>query len=278
MYAIYRFRDITLSPFTNNFTLSPVPVKTGMTQTTAGVFDNDGHGRSRQIFPHPVSYSAVVAEDVYNNNRATLDALRAAVGTRGYLYRTARDDGAIQRCVARLIAMPHDWGYEQRGYFRISLDFQQVTPWLGSDHAAWRLDDGSEFDDGLDLDSDDYSILFATSQTQTINNGGNLPVTDVILTVITDVNPLSNIAWYVPYTIDLAWIGTVTAHSTLIIDCGAQSVTLNGVNRYNNLSLGAAHILEDWFRLEPGDNTVQIAATGTKTGARWSVNFKDWWA
>lgn len=278
MYTINRFGSLNLSPFNNNYTLSPVPVKTRLVSTLGGVFDSDGSGRSAQQYPFSLSYDCVVAEDTYNNNRATLDALRGAVGTRARLYRTAENDSTIQHCIARLVDMPHDRPYRQRGYFEIGLKFLQLTPWQGDNHAAWTLNAGYFLNDGLNLNEEDYKILFATSHTQIINNGGNLPVTDVILTVITDANPLTNIAWYVPYTIDLAWHGTVTPNSTLIIDCGAKSVTLNGVNRYGDLALGAAHILEDWFRLEPGDNTVQIAATGTKTGATWSVTFKDWWA
>lgn len=278
MYTINRFGSLSLSLFNNNYTLSPVPVKTRLVSTLGGVFDNDGTARSAQQYPFGLSYDCVVAETVYNDNRATLDALRAAVGTRARLYRTAENDATIQHCTARLVDMPHDRPYRMRGYFEIGLKFLQLTPWNGSDHAAWRFDDGYEFDDALEFDPDAYTITFASGQTQTVVNGGNLPVTDVILTVKTDANPLTNIAWYVPYTIDLAWRSTVPANSTLIIDCGAKSVTLNGVNRYANLSFGAAHILEEWFVLQPGNNTVQIAATGTKTGATWGVQFKDWWA
>lgn len=279
-YFVYRFGDITLPDRMTVQEFSPVEPQDTLIQTIGGVYDNAGTGRRAPLrFPHPISIKAMQVSADANAFRTAIDALRAAVGTRAYLYRRADNDATIQTALCYLNRVPASIGIENHLHQDMSFGFRQLTPWLGDDHAELHWDDGvSLWDDGELWDQEDYTITFASSHTQTVNNGGNLHVTDVILTVTTDANPLSNIAWYVPYTIDLAWLSTVPAHSTLIIDCGAKSVKLNGVNRYNNLSLGAAHILEDWFELAPGDNTVQIAATGTKVGATWSVSFRDWWA
>lgn len=280
MYAIERFGSITLSPFNNSFTLSPVPVRFNILQTTGGVFDSDGSGRSRQAFPFSVNYAAVVMEDVYSDNRAVLDALRAAVGVRAKLYRRARNDSTLHWCIARLVEMPHEWPHTQRGYFTISLDFQQLTPWHGSDHASWRFDDGYDFDDGLTFDPSVYSfaMIEAQTQSQTVTNGGNLPTNDVILTVTTGANSLLYTHWKIAGKTDLIWLGPLLANSQLEIDCGAKSVKLNGVDDYKRFSFGVGHTIDDWMVLDPGENTISITASGTKTGSTWAVTFNDRWA
>jgi len=279
MYAIERFGTIELSPFNNSFTLSPVETAPALIQTAGGVFDNDGEGRSKQIFPHPLSYKCVVAEDVYDDNRDVLDALRAAVGTRARLYRRARDDNDRHFCMAKLPRMPHDWPYQQRGYFEIEMAFLQLTPWQGSDHAEWRLDDGEVFDDGLELDPADYIVSLASFDSQIVTNGGNLPVRDVILTVTAGASALSNPVFQGPSGVRLAWNGTIPAFSELVIDCGARSVMLAGADAYDTrLTLAVGHSVEDWFYLDPGATLVSVAILGTRTGATWGVTFRDWWA
>lgn len=292
MYTIERFGNITLSPFNNDFTLSPVPARLALASTIGGVFDNDGDGRSKQAFPFPLSYDCVVTEDTYANNRTTLDALRAAVGLRAKLYRRAADDSDVHWCVARLAEMPYTWPYRQRGYFEIGLRFLQLTQWNGDDHAGWRFDDGYDFDAALAFDTNDYSVLMTTAMSQVVTNGGTLPTTDVILTITTADFPLTNIVFstsgisteflgflptYIPGS-HIQWIGTIPAYSELQIDCGAMSVTLNGENAYNDFSLVSGHLGDDWMTFGPGDNTIILTAVGTLTGAMWTVNFKDAWA
>ena len=277
MYVIDRFGAISLSQFNNEYTLSPVPAVSSIVSTSAGLFDNDGTGRSRQQFPHAIQYDCVVAEDTYNNNRGTLDALRASVGTRSRLYRYGLDNAAVQSCVARLMSMPHSWPYEQRGYFKVSFNFQQLGPWQGSDHATWRFDDGYLFNAGLLFDPNTYKATISTTPSQTVVNGGNLPVDDVILSLTTTVNALTAVAFSVA-GYSLIYTGTIPALGTLVIDCGAKSVTVNGAPNYRGLALGPAHTSEHWMELQPGNNSVTASATGTTTGATWAVNFNDWWA
>lgn len=277
MYRIDRFGSITLSSYNNDFTLSPVQTPPSIIATSAGAFDNDGAGRSRQQFPHPISYECVVAGDEYNENRATLDELRAAVGTRSRLYRIATDDDTIQSCIARLIDMPHTWPYEQRGYFRIQLRFLQLTPWQGSDHAEWRLDDGYLLNDGLLFDPNTYKVTLSTTPTQTVVNGGNLPVHDVTLTLTAGAAALTGASFSMP-GVSLIYLGSIPALGTLVIDCGAKSVTVNGAPNYRGLALGPAHTSEHWIELQPGNNSITASGTGTTTGATWAVNFNDWWA
>ncbi|MCC6156137.1 MAG: phage tail family protein [Candidatus Hydrogenedentes bacterium] len=277
MYVIDRFGAISLSQFNNEYTLSPVPAVPSIVSTSAGLFDNDGAGRSRQQFPHAIQYDCVVAEDTYNNNRGTLDALRAAVGTRSRLYRYGLDDATIQSCVARLVSMPHSWPYEQRGYFKIALNFQQLGPWQGSDHATWRFDNGYLFNAGLLFDPNTYKATLSSTPSQTVANGGNLPVDDVILSLTTTVNALTAASFSVA-GYSLIYTGTIAAGATLLIDCGAKAVTVNGVDSYRNLRLGPSHTAEQWFVLQPGNNTIVAGATGTLTGATWQVVFRDGWA
>jgi len=278
-YSFERFGTLVLPAYNREMSQAPAPAVQRIVATAAGAFDADGSGRAAQAFPHPLTIEAIVFEEASADLRSALDALRAAVGTRAYLYRRADDNNLVHRALCRLASMEINRSYEQRrAYQPVTLQFQQLAAWQGASHSAWTLDSGELFDDGLTLDTTSYAWSIGSSPTiRSVSNDGNLPVTDVLFTITAGATGLSN-----PILsgggMDLRWTGTIAATKSLVIDCGALSVLNDGANAYSGLALGANHAIEDWCRLQPGSTDIELAITGTLTGATWAVAFRDRWA
>ena len=276
-YYLERFGTITLPAAMSIETAAPVAAAERIVSTVAGAFDADGAGRSAQRFPHTLTYQAIVDEATLAAQRTALDALRAAVGTRAYLYRRADDDAAVQRALCRLVAMPHDRQFEHQGYLPIRLEFRQLTAWQGQ-ATSWTLDDGELFDDGLDLDSSDYYAAISSSpSSQAVTNGGNLPVSSVVITINAGAGALANPIITAP-NMDLRWAGLIPAGQSLVIDSGALSVLLNGADAYSGLYFGGTHTIENWIELAAGASVVALTVGGTLTGASWSIDFREAWS
>lgn len=281
MYAIERFDVVALPIFNNSFTLSPVPAALQLVPTTSGVFDSDGGTRSRQSFPFPISYKAVVSQDTYNNNRAQLDQLRSYVGARAMLYRRARDDNSVHSCVARLAAEPHEWPYTQRGYFEVSLDFQQLSPWFGHlNGTGWTFDSGVFFDTGRTFDEIAPTTLSATTTNVTIPSNGNLSSTTAIISIVAGSAPLAELTiWNLRTNCYMSWIGTLGIGGTLQIDTGAWSVLNNGLDDYGSFSVVEPfHKNERWMEFASGDNPLVITRLGGGTNSTIAFVFNDYWA
>lgn len=271
MYSYQRFGAIVLPTFNRVSGMSPVPPLSRLVQTMAGAFDGDGAGRSSRRFPHELALRCVVAEGTTSGQRAALDALRAAVGQRNYLYRMAEDDGTVQRALCRLTGLDVERSTRDRASQEVTLQFSQLAGWTGAKRGeAWTFDSGIFFDTTYVLDAGGLTFsLTLPSQVVSVTNGGNLPATDVKITVQVLTGTISGI------TISGAgWQFTITrsmpAGTVLVIDAGAQMVTVGGVNAYGNFALGAGHTIEDWARMEPGANSVTVAYSGTATA---NINF-----
>jgi hypothetical protein len=278
MYTLERFGSVVLPVYNNSYTLSPIPAQLVLVQTTTGAFDNDGEGRNRPILPLPLSYKAVVTETVYNSNRAILDTLRAAVGTRTKLYRRADDDSTVHYCTARLSSMPHERPYSMRGYFEITLDFQQLTVWTGTIHGVgWVFDSGILLDTARTLDETPPVTLNTNPKTITVSNGGNLPITDIQFTIVAGSATITSVQLNGGLWV-LKWIGSLPAGGTLIIDAGASMVLKNGGNDYNAFTLDAGHALDRWAMLQPGNTSVVVTLVGGSTNSTISIIYNDGWA
>lgn len=278
-YSFERFGAITLPEYNREMNMAPVAAVQRIVATAAGAFDADGSGRAGQQFPHALTVEAIVFEEAAADLRAALDALRAAVGTRAYLYRRADDDSTVHRALCRLASMDVQRSYEQRrAYQPVTLQFLQLSAWQGASSAAWTLDDGELFDDGLLFDATSYAWSIGSSLTiRSVTNGGNLPVMDVVFTITAGATGLTN-PILTGGGMDLRWTGTIAATKSLVIDCGVLSVLNDGANAYSGLTLGANHAIEAWCSLAPGATDIELAITGTLTGATWGVSFRDRWA
>lgn len=278
-YTIERFGAITLPTYNRDISMAPAAAQRRIVATAAGAFDGDGDGRSAQQFPHTLTVEAIVSEASLAAQRTALDALRAAVGTRNWLYR--RDDATaavVQRAPCRFVALRVERGYEQRRVYQpVQMEFVQLGAWQGA-ATSWTLDEGELLDDGLDLDASTYfAALSSSPASQAVTNGGNLPVRAVTVTINAGsgivVNPIITAT-----NIDLRWAGSIPAGQSLVIDGGALSVLLNGADAYSGLYFGGTHTVESWIELAPGASVVTLTIGGTLTGASWSIDFREVWA
>lgn len=256
-YSYTAFGNITLPTYNRESDLSPVQAMTRFVQTAGGVFDADGSGRSLRRYPHSLTIDAIVSESTAVAQRTALDALRAAVGLRTYLYRVADNDGTIHRAVCRLAALTVMRSYSEHGYQPVTLQFQQLSAWEGSLHS--------------------YSWSLSSPSTKTVTVDGNLPVVDVIFTITAGAGALTN-PILTGGGMDVRYTGTIAIGNALVIDCGTLSVLNDGVDGYSGFTLGANHVIEPWCELAPGETDLTLTVSGTTTGATWSVVFRDRWA
>lgn len=278
-YTLWKFGSIELPTYNRSTKMTPVRPRTALVATAAGVFDAWGSGRAQAKFPHTISLQCtLVAEDVATW-RSSIDALRAAVGTRATLVRRAEDDGAVQKCEARLV----DCQYSQVGrlarHQQLTLTFEQLNHWRGKRWEDWELDDGYLLDDGLYLDVG--AILVTPPGTVQFTVGGNLPSLDVRITVTFDGVDTDPAYIVIPETdVALKIAGPWANLDSLVIDSAARSITLNGTDIYDRLNIddGYAaydHLANEWLVLEPGLCSVFVVGTAVDDGV---ITFTEAWA
>lgn len=254
-YYLETFGDIILPTSMTEETMDPLPARLRLVETTAGIFDADGIARTQQQFPQTLTYRALVHSESLAAQGATLAALRAATGTRATLTRRVEADRTQHTCDARLAAMPYVRKVENDRYIEITLTFTQLSPWVGETR----------------------TVTGVPGVSQNVVNYGNLPQTDLVITLTAGTNIITDPTFEGPGAL-LLWDDTIPISEALVIDCGARQVTLDGVDAYEGLTLDALHTLEGWFVLHPGNNVVLIGDTYEFDGANWSITFKDRWA
>jgi hypothetical protein len=79
----------------------------------------------------------------------------------------------------------------------------------------------------------------------------------------------------------MVWAGTggnaLAVGTQLVVDFGGMGITNNGVNAYGGLTLTTSHKIDDWLRLEPGNNSVIVTKTGGSTSTELAVVYFDGW-
>jgi hypothetical protein len=280
MYTLERFGSIMLPIYDPESDLSPVEPRLALIETTGGAFDNDGGSRSAQKFPHPLAYQGtlVISDSTLTAVRTTVDALRAAVGTRATLYRRAWDDDTVQTCVARLAKMPVIQRYGDVGQWKISLNFLQMGRWRGARHDdPWTFDSGEFFDEGLIFDEEAPTVLDTNPKTTVVVNNGNLPVRDAQVIVTAQGTDITAITFSAT-GISLTWTGALSAGASLIIDDADVTVLAAGLAAYDDLTRNVGHVFDTWFEFAPGATSLTINRTGGDNSSTIAIIFRDGWA
>jgi hypothetical protein len=195
-----------------------------------------------------------LAADTPSALQSAYDELMAWTGKRDKLYRRKYADGNMQWCYARLEEVRTTRKYGDLLKLDLELEFTKFSPvWNGLFYSEVFL----------------KSEIAAGGGTVYINNNGNANQDDVVITVlgsgtdITDlyINKMSPGGGSI-YD-NLSWSGVLGAGQQLVIDCGAYTVEKQGVDDYNNFSLGPYHAEDIWFRLwGPTSNRIEIGITG----------------
>lgn len=211
------------------------------------------------------------------------DALRAKRGRKDKLY-ARMDDGSVRWSYARLSNIPMRRGVDNVLYLLASLSFDVTSPvWYGARHGdGWLLDSGELLDHGLVLDEelgDTYTLSHTLPTTAYSSNLGTAAVDNAILTItagaadVTSIHITSDDGAITQS--DFTWTGTLPATESLIIDAGAQSISITtGADAYDGLVFNAGHVISGWLRLMPGDTTFEIDITST-TDATMTIAYSN---
>lgn len=198
---------------------------------------------------------------------AAYTAIMRQLGRRDQLKRKRDNDSSEEWCYARLQEVRADRTAEFPTTLPVELDFAMISPcWYGIDKSA------------------DYT-LDAVPKIVTLTNGGNARVANAVVTVTAHGSAITQVKVTALKLQDLQWItlsefqwdGTLAAGNSLIIDCGALTVTNNGLNAYKGFRLTANHKQDDWLRIEPGENTVRISRTGGDNQSTAHIAYCEGW-
>lgn len=179
--------------------------------------------------------------------------LRALLGERDKLWRTW-DDATTEWVYARLLAVNATRRAENLNHIEVVLEFQIISP-------AWY----SETESNL---NDDFT---SSPDTLSAPNDGNADIDNAVITITTSSATIESFTLSCGDA-ELVFSGTVEPGQELVIDCGARSVLLDGVDAYDDFSLGDDHAQDVWLRLSPGANTITCTFTnspGTVADYSW---------
>lgn len=246
MHIIERFGDAwasaeVLPTLDGTQDLGAGPVRSPLVAVPGGAYDAAGADRVRRQAERIVVRGTWVAASAAALE-AKIAALRALVGLRSKLWRS---NGAAQHWrYARLLQVEAPVQAALGRWAEARLDFEALPgPWQGTAH------DLTVPMDGL-------------PKTINMANGGNAPVSNVILTLTAGAVAITSVGIGMTGKSYFRWTGSLGAGKALVIDCGARSVRLAGVNAYAGFALGASHTIDDWLRLEPGSNPVIVGLSG----------------
>jgi len=189
-----------------------------------------------------------------------IDALRALVGTRNYLW-SSSDGGStnrfrLARCLdVRAMARP---GIARWATYE--MDFELAAgPWNGTAHTL----------ESTTLDASPHDVV--------TTNGGNTRVRNAIITVTAATTNITVLGVSLAGKFDWHWTGTLTVGNVLLIDCGTKRITNNSVDAYATFALQAGHADNDWLPLDAGSNTISVHLTGG-ADSTFKLTYNDGWA
>jgi hypothetical protein len=276
-YYLERFGTQELPLYNVTHDLDVVAAKNTIVRTVLNGFDSAGSGQADQNLPQAIRYKGVILESTVSAWRTAVDALRATARTRAQLWRRAEDNDEVQWCYARFISGQTTRDANRPPFeYEASLQFMQLSPWVGHDYTTWVLDEGDYLDTALYLDEEGWTFTLSTSpKACTVTNGGNRSTNNVRLAVTAGSASITSIT-FACGDAEFTYSGTVASGHILVIDCGAQSVS-NTTSDYANFALTSNHTIEDWIRLDPGDNIITVTKTGGGTTSSLSVEYQDGW-
>lgn len=285
VYQIYQFDDVALPLYNPEATHDAGPTLSTVRASIGGTFDVYG-GRRRlpQLLKIQVS-GIYVSEDDYvllvshdgkyivdhqgdfiatatalGYLRRQVDAIRGKQGVRGTLYRRRWDNtSVVQWKTARLLAVRERGSTEQRArYAQIDLEFETAM-------AAWR---------SLAASSASGTLVSGGAVGLNVTADGNAPISDAVITFTASgaISALAVVGLHAG--IDLRYAGSIGAGSVLQIDCGAQTVLLNGANAYSGFSLGSGHTAQGWLPMAEGITPLVVESNGAGSVA---ISWYDQW-
>jgi hypothetical protein len=225
-----------------------------------GVHDPWGADRAPVTLPHPIPCKNTITAANAAAMYTAYEALLALTGQRAYLYRTPDGGGAYRdRTIASLESVSVSREAQNGLNLPVNLVFMQESfPWQGDlGTVTTVLNGGAGVTD----------IVCA--------NDGNARVTDVTITITALVAPITSLTIEVGAITKIVWAGTLAIGKALVLNCGTKRVLNDGANAYAGFTLSATHTVDDWIRLEPGNNTVRITMVGGDATSPVVIAYRD---
>lgn len=271
MFLLERFDDVTLSLQEARQDTSSGQSLSAFRQLQSGAFRVRGSQRSEREITR-ITTTGEYYGDAIANVEAWLFDIKRKRGELGKLYRRTKATEQAQWCWAELTRVSTENNVNTIFEQPAGLDFTMISPcWNGTHHsgAGWELDSGVHLDTGRALDEGETYILpagtLATGEVDAVN-AGNFHVDNAILTITAGTEDVTSLVFGTEYPegrtdADLSFVATIPAGQSLVIDCGARSVLLNGVDAYDDLVIGEDHKLVGLLRLYPGTTTIGFLTT-----------------
>jgi hypothetical protein len=190
-----------------------------------------------------------------------IDALRALVGTRDYLWATP-DSGTTKRSrLARCLDVRATVRPRFPRWMQVEMDFELVAgPWAGAAHTA----------ESTTLDAGTHDVV--------TTNAGNTRVQDAIMTITASGSAITAISVLLAARFHWHWTGSISAAASLIVNGGTRRITNGGNDAYSTFALQADHADNDWLPLDPGINTISVERTGGDNSSTCKLDYSDGWS
>jgi len=294
MYSLRRFGDLTIPPYNPEFnessggSLDPVVITSG--GVTFDLLGNEQAPREATSIQHrgTILGEGDDANEQKADARSQYLAWRAMRGKRAKLYRwivedDATGDGRWEWAYARLMSISSNRQHGQFTWLELDFNWRLIsTTWNGTRHGGgWVLDDGESLDEGLALDESDTYTIEGSQDSFFVNNNGNDTVKNVILRLVGGSTAFTSIRINTTIfggTADFTWAGSVDTDEVLVIDTGSFGITKDDADAYSGFDFTAAHEVQDWLPLEPGETIIHIFIVGGGSDSTITFEFYDGWA
>lgn len=268
-HEIFQFGSVVLPTIMPVDDLSTGVVESTLLDSVGGVFDYYGSdqrlprrwripfrgiyvGETEYEVDHVGNYvvdhggSEIVAGEDENRLRGQVDTLTAMIGKRDSLYRRRDDDLTVQWVTARLLHVQHVRTLADVAIARVELLFEATM-------TAWHDDD---------LSTTTKTCTAGASNSTTVAIAGNVTVQDAVFTFTPSATVTAVRVRCTAQGIDWTYTGSMAVGSSLVVDAGAQTVKVTGVDAYSGFALNSGHTADRWLPLAPGNNTVIVTPTG----------------
>jgi len=241
-----------------------------------GSVDNYGNANT---YPAAMtrSKSALIAQSTKPLLEKTVNRLKTLRGKRARLWRVDAD-GERQYQYARLINVSVTRTTDEARNLINAIQSVSCSwildsdTWLGEFSGVWRLNDGYKLNDELQLNSGEVIELITSPQVETITITqddlySKKFVRGVSIVITAPVgSSFSSIVIANAQGATLTFSGTVAAGTELIIDALTNTVTNDGADAYDDLTITyASDYPFSWFPLFLGDNEITITHNGAGT-------------
>jgi hypothetical protein len=271
-YRLMQFGAITLPLAEAEWDIGPGEAVDGLVELAGGgVFDAHRSDRAPVRYPRRLPYKCEIVEATRAALLAKQRALAGQIGVRERLWRQVESDSQYQWCWARLMDAPEPKKIRNAYWQPLTLEFVVEDGWNGGAYGgAWNLDDGHLFDNGLYLDDTGPYVL--GSPTWTLANVGERLVTNAGITYTLAADGGTRTLKFT--TQNCEWtLGPLAASAVAQIDCGAQTVYVNGVESYSLFNLTANHASPYWLEIASGGESLTV--DGEYAGDQVVVTYSD---